>query len=97
MREQDLPILCRDGRHHCAKDNEEAACDGDMAKVSGVGEAAGEGADEEEEEDVEGADPGNVGFGAVEGGDIIALEQTEGGDQAPVRVCQLFSLVKRRI
>ncbi len=54
-----------------------------MAEVARVGEAAGEGADEEEEEDLEGADPGDVRGRAVQRGGVVGLEEAEGVDHAP--------------
>lgn len=54
-----------------------------MAEVAGVGEAAGKGADEEEEEDLDGADPGDVGGGAAECGGVVGLEESERIDDAP--------------
>jgi hypothetical protein len=45
--------------------------------MAGVGEAASEGADEEEEKDLDAADPGDVGGRAAECGYIVGLEDTE--------------------
>jgi hypothetical protein len=54
-----------------------------MTKVSSVCSASGEGSDEKEEEDLDGADPGNIGWGSIEGSDIVGLEDAEGVDEAP--------------
>ncbi|KFY49708.1 hypothetical protein V496_09849 [Pseudogymnoascus sp. VKM F-4515 (FW-2607)] len=62
---------------------QEAADKDDLFEVAGIGEAAAEGADEEEEEDLETTDPGNVGRWAVEEADVEGLEHAEGIDEAP--------------
>lgn len=54
-----------------------------MAEVACVGEAATEGADEEEEEDLEGADPGYVRRRAAEKSGVVGLKDAEGVDDAP--------------
>lgn len=54
-----------------------------MVEEPGVREAAGEGANKEEEEDFDRADPGDVGGGSAEGADVVGLVNAEGVYHAP--------------
>ena len=54
-----------------------------MPEVARIGGAAAEGSDEEEEEDLHRADPGDVCLRPVEEGDVVALEDAEAVDVAP--------------
>ena len=54
-----------------------------MAEVAGVGKAAGESADEEKEEYLDGSDPGYVRWGMAEKGSVVGLKDAEGVDDAP--------------
>lgn len=83
LREKQLPVLCREGRREDPEDLQDGAEEEDGAEVACVCEAAGEGADEEEEEDLDAADPGDVGGWAREGGHVVGLEDAEGVDEAP--------------
>jgi hypothetical protein len=60
LREEEMPVARAQGRGKDADDLEDGAGNEQGAEVARVGEAAGEGADEEEEEDLDGADPGYV-------------------------------------
>lgn len=53
------------------------------AEEAGVEGAAGEGAEEEEERDLQGADPGDGAGGEREGGGVVGLEEREGEGVAP--------------
>lgn len=83
--EQELRVRLADGDAEQADDLEDGAEREDSAEVAGVDEAAGEGADEEEEEDGDGADPGDVGGGAREEVGVVGLEGAKGVDPAPVK------------
>ena len=54
-----------------------------MLEVAGIGRSTRKRADGEEQEDLNGADPGDVGGGAVEVLDVVDLEDAEGVDVAP--------------
>ncbi|KAK1456969.1 hypothetical protein CCUS01_09849, partial [Colletotrichum cuscutae] len=94
LREQELPVPRAGRGRQGARDDEDGAGCRDGAEVARVREAAGEGAYEEEEEDLDGADPGYVRGAAVEGLDIVALEGAKGVDHAPDIV--LFLVIRLR-
>lgn len=77
LREQELHVrgALRGGED--AEREEHGAGEEDGAEVAGVGEAAGDGADEEEQKDVEGADPGDFAGGAVEERGVVGLESAK--------------------
>lgn len=77
MREQHLPVLFRYAGREDADDLKYRADGENVAEVSRVSEATGQGADEEEEEDLHGADPRDVGGGAAEGRGVVGLEEAE--------------------
>lgn len=83
QREQYLPVLRGDGHGEDAEDLEGHAEREDVAEIAGVAEPAGQGAHKEEEEDLAGADPGDVRGRPAEGGGVVGLEQAEGADDAP--------------
>lgn len=83
MREDQLPVLRRYRGHVDPEQLQEAADKDDLFEVAGICEAAAEGADEEEEEDLETADPGDVGRRPVEEANVEGLEHAEGIDKAP--------------
>lgn len=85
LREKEVPVLGAEGRGEGARDEEDGAREEDGAEVARVGEAAGEGADEEEEECAERAEPGNVAWGAVEEVHVVGLECAKRVYEAPER------------
>jgi hypothetical protein len=54
-----------------------------VGSVAGVGGAPGEGAEYECEEDLDGADPGDLRGGEGQGGGVVGLVDAEGGGVAP--------------
>ena len=78
-----MPVLRGEGGGEGAKHLEEATEEDDGAEVTGVGEAAGEGANKEEEPDLGGSDPGDGRGGHGEELCVIGLEDAEGVDDAP--------------
>ena len=81
--EEKLPVRRTPRRREDADELQRQAGGEGVAEEPGVGGAAGERADEEEEEDLHGADPGDVRGGVVESGDVVGLEDAEGVDVAP--------------
>ncbi|KAI9643208.1 hypothetical protein NHQ30_007824 [Ciborinia camelliae] len=81
--EKDLPVGGRDGGHEDAEETQDGTGEEDGAEVAGVGQAAGEGPDEEEQEYLHGADPGDGGGGELERADVVGLEDAEGVYEAP--------------
>ena len=81
---------CKDPQHL-----EDGADEEQRAEVACVGEAARERADEEDEEDLERADPAYVCWcrcgvwwvGGLEGEGVVGLEDAEGVDEAPCVHC----------
>lgn len=61
LREDDLPVGGAEGGHHHAEDDEEGAGEDEGAEVACVVEGTGFDADGEEQEGLEGANPGDVG------------------------------------
>jgi hypothetical protein len=78
-----VPVLCGRRGGEGGADLEGCAEDVDGPEVAGVGEPAGERADEEDEEELDRADPGDVGGWTVQGGGVVRLEDAEGVDHAP--------------
>lgn len=74
MREEELPVFGADAVRKYAEHLEARAKKEDGAEVACVGETTCEGADEKDEEDLDGADPGNGGGWKIEGGGIVRLE-----------------------
>ena len=58
--EEDLPVGGRRGGREDAEELEREAAENDLPRVSRIGEAAGEGANEEKEKDLDRANPGDV-------------------------------------
>lgn len=83
LRQEHLPVGLADGRGEDAQDLEDGPRQEDGAEVARVRQPAGDGADEEEQEDLHGADPGDGGGRGGEGGDVVGLEDAEGVDEAP--------------
>ncbi len=83
LREEELRVGGALGGGEDADGEEDAAKEEDGAEVARIGEAARKGADEEEQEDVEGPDPGNVAGGAVEERGVVGLKGAEGVGPAP--------------
>lgn len=63
--EEDLPVLRRNGRHEDAQRMYEAAGDEDIVEQSRVQGTARNGADGKEQEELQGTDPGDVGWRTV--------------------------------
>lgn len=83
--EEDLPVRMGEGEHHLAEDEHEAAKEEEGAEVAGVIDGACEGGDEQEEEGLDAADPGDGG-GAPRGeqlGFIVGLVGAKGIYNAP--------------
>lgn len=83
LSEEQLPILralsCCEG-----PDGDEGdASDETRAKKARISQTAGESANEEEEEDLERADPRDIGWRAVEGRGVVCLKSSKGVDDAP--------------
>jgi hypothetical protein len=83
LREEDLEIGFGERGHEEAEDTEKGADHEDGAEETSVAETPGEGADEEEAEDLDGADPGDVRGGSVEFLDVVGLEDAEGVYETP--------------
>ena len=78
-----MPVFCAERSHEDAKDLEERTEEEGRTEETVVGGSAGEGSDEEEEEYLDAADPGDGGWRVVEGGDVVGLEDAERVDIAP--------------
>lgn len=78
-----MPVGCGDGCHEDSYESDDGTHEEYGAEISGVGEAAGEGSDEEEEEDLDGADPGDGAGGSLECAYVVGLEDAEGVYEAP--------------
>lgn len=72
-----MPVRGAEGGREDAEELEYGAEEEDGAEVACVCEAACKGADEEEEEDLDGADPGDCRGWEVECGGVVGLEDTE--------------------
>ena len=83
MRKEELPVLSAEARCEDAEEEEDAAQEEREAEESVIRCAAREGADEEEQEDLRGADPGYRGGRVVERADVVGLEDAEGVYIAP--------------
>lgn len=86
MRQEYLPIGRGDGGHEDSDKADNGADEEYGTEISSIGETSGKGTDEKEEEDLHGADPGDIGGGAVEGGDVVGLEDAERVYEPPVVV-----------
>lgn len=83
LRQEQLPVRRAERRGHEADQLEERAQQEQRAEVARVRGAAREGTDEEEEEDLDGPDPGDGRGGEAEGGGVVGLEDAKGVDVAP--------------
>ena len=85
LAQHDLPVLGREARHHEAERDEGRAPRDQRLEVAPVEDRAGQHADEEQQERLDGADPGDLG-GRAAGQQVrlvVGLEDAEGVDGAP--------------
>ncbi|KDN72377.1 hypothetical protein CSUB01_00060 [Colletotrichum sublineola] len=80
---EDLPVLRAPRGGEDAQEDQEGAAQEEVPEVARVREAAGEGADEEEEKDLERTDPGDIRRRPVQLLDIVRLEDAKGVDEPP--------------
>lgn len=75
LREEDLPVRGTQREHHLPEDEHEGAEQQEFAEVARVVDGAGQGADFEEEERLDAANPGDAGGGGggEERGFVIGL------------------------
>lgn len=81
--EEELPVRRALGRGEYANGEESRAREENSAEVARVREATGEGADKEEQEDIERADPGDLARGAAQERRVVRLEGAKGVGPAP--------------
>lgn len=77
MSEEELPVFGTNTGSEYAEHLKSGAEDKDGAEVAGVCKAACEGSYEEDEEDLNGADPGDGRGWEIEGGRVVGLKQAE--------------------
>ncbi|KAL8713808.1 MAG: hypothetical protein Q9225_006705, partial [Loekoesia sp. 1 TL-2023] len=82
----DLVVIFPQACHQHPKDHHEGAGSDQGAKIASVKDWAGQDTDEEEEETLDGANPGDGGVGLVgkKSGGVVFLVYTEGIDDAPI-------------
>ena len=85
MGKHHLPVIRGNAQHHHAEDGEEGAKKEEGSEVACVIDGARGNANDEEQECLDGADPGNVGgrLGAQQVGFVVGLEDAEGIDNSP--------------
>ncbi|KKA25756.1 hypothetical protein T310_0234 [Rasamsonia emersonii CBS 393.64] len=81
--EEELPVLLAEGGHEDAKDLDDGAHRPGELEEASVGGPTGEGADEEQQEDLDATDPGDVGGGMAQSLGVVRLEDAEAVDIAP--------------
>lgn len=81
--QEQLPVARAQRGHEDAEQLQHGAGGQHGLEVAGVGGAAGEGADEEQQEDLDAADPGDVGGRVAQGLHVVGLEHAEAVDVAP--------------